>query len=308
MIYTVTLNPSIDYVVHVSNVSLGQVNRMEQDWKFPGGKGINVSRILNRLNISTTALGFLGGFTGNFIRSSLNNEAVQNQFTSIKEDSRINIKLRSDDETEINGAGPHISDEEIKNFLTSFDHLRADDIVVLAGNRPNSLPENFYEQLIALIQEKNARFVIDTTGNDLLNALSHHPLLIKPNNHELAEMYHTQLDTFEDLLHYGEKLLKDGPEHVIISMAGDGALLFTESGIYQAAALKRPLKNSVGSGDSMIAGFVGNYSIHKDPVEAFRWGVASGSATAFSDDLAEKDFILELLPEVQITQIKERNE
>lgn len=305
MIYTVTLNPSIDYVVHVEQVELGQVNRMNKEFKYPGGKGINVSRILERLAIPTTALGFLGGFTGDFIQSALQQEKITTHFTKITEDSRINIKLKSSTETEFNGLGPTISTTEIQDFLKTLDSLTADDIVVLAGNRPNSLPKDFYQQLIKRIQEKNAHFIIDTTGDDLLNALPYKPLLIKPNRDELADLYQTNLSDFNDLLHYGKKLLKDGPEHVIISMADEGALLFTQKGVYQAEVIKRPLKNSVGAGDSMIAGFVGQYSLHHDPVEAFRWGVACGSATAFSDDLAQKEFILALLPEVKITQIEE---
>lgn len=305
MIYTVTLNPSIDYVVHVEHLELGQVNRTNKDFKFPGGKGINVSRILERLAIPTTALGFLGGFTGDFIHLALQQEKITTRFTKITKDSRINIKLKSDTETEINGSGPTISLAEIKNFLKTFDSLTTNDIVVLAGNRPNSLPKDFYQQLITKIQEKKAHFIIDTTGDDLINALPYKPLLIKPNKDELADLYRTNISNFSELIHYGKKLLKDGPEHVIISMAGDGALLFTKEGIYQADAIKRPLKNSVGAGDSMIAGFVGQYSLHPDPVEAFRWGVACGSATAFSDDLAQKELILTLLPEVKITKIEE---
>lgn len=305
MIYTVTLNPSIDYIVHVEDFKLGQVNRMTKELKFPGGKGINVSRILKRLNRPTTALGFLGGFTGTYVDAFLAKEGVRSHFTEVNGDTRINIKLKSTNESEINGLGPQISDSEIKNFLKTFETITADDIVVLAGNRPKSLPEDFYIQLIHLIQSKKAQFIIDTTGPDLLSALPNRPLLIKPNKEELADLYQTTITDFSSLIYYGKKLLKDGPEHVIISMAGDGALLFTETGLYQAAPIKRPLKNSVGAGDSMIAGFVGNYSVSQDSLEAFRWGVACGSATAFSDDLASKDFILELLSEVVITKIEE---
>lgn len=305
MIYTVTLNPSIDYIVHVEDFKLGQVNRMTKELTFPGGKGINVSRILKRLNRPTTALGFLGGFTGTYVDSFLKNEGIRCHFTEVNGDTRINIKLKSTSESEINGLGPRISDGAIKDFLKTFESITADDIIVLAGNRPKSLPADFYIQLIHLIQNKNAQFIIDTTGPDLLSALPHRPLLIKPNKEELADLYQTSITDFRSLIHYGKKLLKDGPEHVIISMAGDGALLFTRTGVYQAAPIKRPLKNSVGAGDSMIAGFVSNYSVSKDSLEAFRWGVACGSATAFSDDLASKDFILELLSEVLITKIEE---
>lgn len=304
MIYTVTLNPSIDYIVHVDNLKLGDLNRMQEDFKLPGGKGINVSRILYRISSSSKALGFLGGFTGSFIENWLQNEGIETHFTSIKEDTRINIKLKSAAETEINGLGPSISNEEMQNLKMEVSKVSRGDIVILAGSTPATLQTGFYQELISIIKEKGAEFVIDTTGSDLMNALSDKPFLVKPNNHELAELYQTTFDSVKDILPYGQKLLAAGAQHAIISMAGDGALLFTKSGIYQSNILKRPLKNSVGAGDSMIAGFVGNYSKTKNPVEAFKWGVACGSATAFSDDLASSEFIEELVNEVKITKIE----
>lgn len=305
MIYTVTLNPSIDYIVHADHLKMGEVNRMTKDLKLPGGKGINVSRILHRLQADTTAWGFLGGFTGNFIEDWLKQEGVQTAFTKITHDTRINIKLKSDLETEINGLGPSISEEEMQQFLQSFDQLTKEDLVVLAGSIPKSLSPDFYEKLIKKIIEKEAQFVIDTTGAALLAAIPYHPLIIKPNKDELAEMYQTKISSINELVYYGKKLLNDGAQHVIISMAGEGALLFTQEGTYRSNVLKRPLKNSVGAGDSMIAGFVGRFKQTNDPVDAFIWGVACGSATAFSDDLARKDLILELVKEVEITQIEE---
>lgn len=303
MIYTVTLNPSIDYIVRVDGLKVGDLNRMTEDLKLPGGKGINVSRILERTGTTSTALGFLGGFTGSFISDWLKKEQINTAFTKIAEDTRINIKLKSDSETEINGLGPALSDEEIEELKHSLSVVTKGDIVVLAGSTPASLRKGFYQELIDIIREKEADFVIDTTGDDLKNALSKQPLLIKPNNHELAELYNTSFSSVEDILPYGEKLLAEGAQHVLISMAGDGALLFTKDGAYQSNVLKRPLKNSVGAGDSMIAGFIGSFSKDQDPVEAFKWGVACGSATAFSDDLASKELIDTLLPEVKITKL-----
>lgn len=303
MIYTVTLNPSIDYIVHVQNLELGNLNRMKTDFKLPGGKGINVSRILKRIQIESTALGFLGGFTGKFISDWLQTEQIQTDFTAIKEDTRINIKLKSDSETEINGLGPNISNEEIQQLKQALSQVTKGDTVVLSGSTPASLRTGFYEELIQIIKEKKAEFVIDTTGKDLLNSLEHQPLLIKPNNHELEELFDVKFDSIASILPFGEKLLADGAQHVLISMAGDGALLFTSEGTYCSNVLKRPLKNSVGAGDSMIAGFVGSFSKHNDPVEAFKWGVACGSATAFSDDLASETLIKELLDEVIIEKI-----
>lgn len=303
MIYTLTLNPSIDYIVHVTDLTMGDVNRMDTDFKLPGGKGINVSRILKRIDSDSTALGFLGGFTGEFIENWLVSEGITSQFTKVSDDTRINIKLKAAEETEINGIGPALSDDEVQALKDALQPVKAGDIVVLSGSTPKSLRAGFYHELIELIKEKQAEFVIDTTGKDLLASLPARPILVKPNNHELADLYHTTFDSIEDILPYGQKLREEGAQNVIISMAGDGALLFCESGVYQSNVLKRTLKNSVGAGDSMIAGFIGNYAKTTDPVEAFKWGVACGSATAFSDDLATAAFIQELLPEVEITKI-----
>ncbi len=305
MIYTVTLNPSIDYIVHAETIEMGAVNRMSADLKLPGGKGINVSRILNRLEVPAIATGFLGGFTGRFIDDWLEAEGVPTDFTPIEADTRINIKLKAEVETEINGLGPSVSSLEIARLKQSLQSLNANDIVVLAGSVLPCLPQNFYQELIELIKAQDAEFVIDTTGENLLNALPHQPLLIKPNKEELGELYHTEITELSEVIHYGKKLLNDGPRFVLISMAGDGALLFTKQGVYQSNVLKRPLKNSVGAGDSMIAGFVGRWTQTNDPIEAFKWGVACGSATAFSDDLATAAFISELLPEVTITILEE---
>ncbi|GGC76501.1 1-phosphofructokinase [Enterococcus wangshanyuanii] len=304
MIYTVTLNPSIDYIVHVDDLKLGDLNRMTADFKLPGGKGINVSRILKRINAESTALGFLGGFTGTFISDWLTREKIQTNFTPVGEDTRINIKLKSDEETEINGLGPTVSNEEMQNLKQILSTVQADDIVVLSGSTPASLRKGFYEELIQIVKEKKTDFIIDTTGADLLNALPQEPLLVKPNNHELAELFNVEFQTIEDILPFGERLLTNGAKHAIISMAGDGALLFTPTGIYQSNVLKRPLKNSVGAGDSMIAGFVGTFAKNNDPIEAFKWGIACGSATAFSDDLATADLINELISEVVVEQIR----
>lgn len=305
MIYTVTLNPSIDYIVHVDGLELGALNRMTNDFKLPGGKGINVSRILKRIHTESTALGFLGGFTGNFISDWLKQEAIQTNFTTVREDTRINIKLKSVNETEINGLGPTISNEEMQELKQTLSTIVAGDIVILSGSTPASLREGFYEELIQIIKDKNAEFIIDTTGKDLIDALPNRPLLIKPNNHELAELYDVTFHSIEDILPYGHRLLEEGAKHVIISMAGDGALLFTSDGVYRSNVLKRPLKNSVGAGDSMIAGFVGRFSKDNDPVEAFKWGVACGSATAFSDDLASAELIETLIEEVVIEKISD---
>lgn len=305
MIYTITLNPSIDYIVEVENLQMGDLNRMNRDYKLPGGKGINVSRVLNQLGVKTIASGFLGGFTGEFIADWLKKEGIQSGFTKIADDTRINIKLKSSDETEINGLGPKVSENEIADFFRQLEQVAENDIVILSGSVPPSLGRNFYDRIIQFCEQKGAEFMIDTTGEELLHALSKQPILIKPNHHELAELFGVTFSSKEDLIPYGKKCLELGAKHVIVSMAGDGALLFTGSDVYFAEPIKGQVKNSVGAGDSMIAGFVGTFSETKDPVAAFKMGVATGTATAFQTDLATKAYIQEILPQVKIRKMEE---
>ncbi|PYE52427.1 1-phosphofructokinase [Paenibacillus barcinonensis] len=303
MIYTITLNPSIDYIVEVDDLKLGGLNRMNRDLKLPGGKGINVSRILNQLGAANTAIGFLGGFTGRFINDKLQEEAIQTDFVTIADDTRINIKLKHGDETEINGLGPAIHAEEADQLLHKLSSLQKGDIVILSGSVPPSLGSDFYDRLIQVCKQTEAEFVIDTTGPALMEALVHQPLLVKPNHHELAELFGVTIETREQLVSYGRKLLQAGAKHVLISMAGEGALFITGTDVYHANVPKGKVRNSVGAGDSMIGGFVGTYVLQADLFEAFRTGVASGSATAFSDDLAARELIEELREQVTITKL-----
>lgn len=303
MIYTVTLNPSVDYIVEVEELTLGGLNRMKRDMKLPGGKGINVSRVLKQLGVDSTATGFLGGFTGGYIEQWLRQEGIAGSFVQIADDTRINIKLKAGEETEINGAGPEITDSETAALLQKLDALKPGDIVVLSGSAPPSLGGDIYARLIAGCKRKGAEFVIDTTGQALKAALSEGPLLVKPNHHELAELFDTEISTREEIITYGRKLLEGGARHVLVSMAGEGALFITEQGVYHASAPAGQVKNSVGAGDSMIAGFVGTLSLTGNALEAFRAGVASGSATAFSDDLADRAMIEQLRPLVTISQL-----
>ncbi|AYB47719.1 1-phosphofructokinase [Paenibacillus lautus] len=302
MIYTVTLNPSIDYIVEVEHIELGGLNRMTRDMKFPGGKGINVSRVLNQLGADNTAIGFLGGFTGRYIDETLGKEGMRTDFVNIADDTRINVKLKHGGETEINGLGPAIREDETKELLHKLSQLQAGDIVVLSGSVPPSLGSDFYGRLIEACRKGGAEFVMDTTGEALMKALAYKPLLVKPNHHELAELFGVVIDSREELVKYGRKLLEKGAQHVLISMAGEGALFITADQVYHANVPPGTVRNSVGAGDSMIAGFVGTLAMGHDPIEAFRTGVASGSATAFSDDLATKETIDELLPLVRITE------
>lgn len=303
MIYTVTLNPSIDYIVEVEDLRLGELNRMKRNLKLPGGKGINVSRVLKQLGVENKAIGFLGGFTGRYIEEWLREESIANDFVFISEDTRINIKLKHGEETEINGLGPNILDDEADLLLQKLADLKADDIVILSGSIPPSLGEDFYIRLISVCKQSRAEFVIDTTGRALQEALTYKPLLVKPNHHELEELFGVKMNSRDEIIIYGRKLLEAGAKYVLVSMAGEGALFITENGVYHANAPMGEVKNSVGAGDSMIAGFVGMLTLTGDLLEAFRAGVASGSATAFTDDLAERGHIEKLRPQIQITQV-----
>ena len=302
MIYTVTLNPSIDFLVRLPEFKVGEVNRMTSDDKFPGGKGINVSRILARIESNSTAFGFLGGFTGDFIKEKLQAEAIVTDFVKIAADTRINVKIKSDIESEINGAGPEISEAERAQFFEKLAVLTPSDIVVLAGSAPASLGQDFYLDVINKIKAQGAEFVIDIEGDVLVKSLANQPLVVKPNNHELGAIYGVEFETVEELIPYGHKLLSDGAKYAMISMAGDGALLFADGKTYFAKAVKGVVKNSVGAGDSMIAGFVGEFAKSHDAVKAFRQGVACGTATAFSDDLASAEFIQEISEQVVVEE------
>lgn len=301
MIYTITVNPSIDYIVRLPQLTLGQVNRMQYDAKLPGGKGINVSRILNQLTVKNTAWGFLGGFTGNFVQQKLTTEQLTTDFTPITADTRINVKIKAAEETEINGQGPEITAAAQKAFKAKFKQLKPGDIVVMSGSLPPALPESFYRDLIPLIQAHQAEFVIDTTGQALLDTLSAHPLVVKPNQHELAALFNVNLDHDAAIVKYGRKLLKMGAKHVLVSMAGAGAFLITPQQVYKSTAPKGKVINSVGAGDSMIAGFVGTFSQTQDPLKSFATGLACGSATAFSEDLAVKAKITAVQKTIKIT-------
>ncbi|MGP6451817.1 1-phosphofructokinase [Streptococcus dysgalactiae subsp. equisimilis] len=300
MIYTVTLNPSIDFIVRIDQLNLGSVNRMVSDDKFAGGKGINVSRVLQRLGVGNTATGFLGGFTGHFIEDSLKNEGIETAFVKVDQDTRINVKIKSQEETEINGQGPMISQEQLEAFKAKLSQLTSDDTVVFAGSAPANLGNAVYKELIPLVRKSGAQVVCDFEGQPLLDALANNPLLVKPNNHELEAIFGVPLNSLNDVETYARRILEMGAQHVLISMAGDGALLVTEEATYFAKPIKGQVKNSVGAGDSMVAGFTGEFVKSKDPVEALKWGVACGTATAFSDDLATIAFIKETYHKVEV--------
>lgn len=303
MIYTVTLNPSIDFIVRLDNLALDSVNRMSSDDKFAGGKGINVSRILQRLDIDNTATGFIGGFTGRFVADSLVAEGIKTDFVEVSEDTRINVKIKAGEETEINGAGPKISDEKLEELKSILAGLSSEDTVVFAGSAPSCLGNQVYNTLIPIAKKAGAEVVCDFEGQTLLDSLNYQPLLVKPNNHELADIFGVELNGLADIEKYAREILAKGAKNVIISMAGDGALLVTPEAAYFAKPIKGTVKNSVGAGDSMVAGFTGEYVKSGDPVEALKWGVACGTATTFSDDLATAEFIKETYQKVEVEKL-----
>lgn len=304
MIYTVTLNPSIDFIVRLDSLALGSVNRMISDDKFAGGKGINVSRILKRLDIENTATGFIGGFTGRFVKDCLvDEEGIATKFVEVSEDTRINVKIKAGEETEINGAGPHISTEKLEELEAILAGLSSEDTVVFAGSAPSSLGNQVYNTLIPIAKKAGAEVICDFEGQTLLDALNYQPLLVKPNNHELADIFGVELNGLADIEKYAREILTKGAKNVIISMAGDGALLVTPEAAYFAKPIKGTVKNSVGAGDSMVAGFTGEYVKSGDPIEALKWGVACGTATTFSDDLATAEFIKETYQKVEVEKI-----
>ncbi|UQS82758.1 1-phosphofructokinase [Bombilactobacillus folatiphilus] len=305
MIYTLTANPSIDYVLQLQAVTLGEVNRVQTDVKLPGGKGINVSRILKELNSDSVALGFVGGLTGEMFNQLLSQNQVQTAFTKVNGDTRINVKIKTDhEETEINGQGPTISDLEKADLMQKIAQIGPKDVVVMAGSTPPGLDQQFYLDIAQQVTEHGAEFIIDTTGQALLDTLPFHPLVIKPNHHELADLFATQFQSLDEIISAARRLLNKGAQHALVSMAGDGALLVTNDAAYKCNAPKDVVKNSVGAGDSMIAGFVGTYMKTNDPLASFHVGAACGSATAFSEDLATIDKIKTVYQQITVTQIQ----
>lgn len=305
MIYTVTLNPSIDYVVKLNNLATGDINRASEEYVYPGGKGINVSLILKELGYKSNALGFISGFTGQYIESILNERGLNSDFIKLENGfTRINVKIKSNEETEINGQGPHISSEKLDKLYEKIESLNEDDILVLAGSIPSTLDEKLYENIMARIENKGIKVVVDATKNLLLNVLKYKPFLIKPNNIELEGMFNVKLETTEDIVLYANKLKEMGAKNVLVSMGKDGALLLTEDNkVLKSSVAKGEVKNSVGAGDSMVGGFIAGYLKNKSYEEALKLGAASGSATAFSYDLATSDFINELLEQINIEYI-----
>lgn len=300
MIYTVTFNPSLDYIVSVDDFKLGLTNRTSSELMLPGGKGINVSIVLKNLGIQSTALGFMAGFTGKEIARRLEEEGVASDFIQIEEGiSRINLKLKSIDGTEINGSGPKIPKEKVEELMKRLNTMKEGDVLFLAGSIPASMPDDIYSRIMKELKDKGIMIVVDATRDLLMNVLEYRPFLIKPNNHELGEIFEVALKTREDVIPYGRKLQEKGARNVLVSMAGEGAVLIAEDGqVFDAPAPKGKLINGVGAGDSMVAGFVAGWIEKQDYEYAFHMGVASGSASAFSENLATKEEIINVYNQV----------
>ena len=291
MIYTVTFNPSLDYIVSVNDFALGKTNRTKTEQMLAGGKGINVSTVLTNLGVENIALGFVAGFTGNEIERMARESGLRCEFISLENGcSRINVKMKDFDGTEINGQGPIIDKKAIDSLMNQLRDLKTGDILVLAGSIPSSMPSSIYRDIIVELKEKEIAFVVDATNELLLNVLEYAPFLIKPNNHELEEIFGVELKTKESVVPYARKLQEMGAKNVLVSMSKEGAVLLTEEGeVFMLSAPKGTLVNAVGAGDSMVAGFLAGWTEKKDYFHAFKMGVACGSASAFSELLATKE-------------------
>lgn len=302
MIYTVTLNPSIDYHVWVEAMTAGTIHQVQKEWKVAGGKGINVSKVLQRLGCPSVALGFVGGFTGAFIKQQLEQDGVEHRFIPISGDSRINIKIKAEQETDMSGVSPDIPEEALQQLLDQLDRLNAGDFLVLAGSVPASIPSDIYQHIMGRMNQRGVRVIVDAKGQALGNALDEKPFLIKPNHHELGELFNTRVETVEEAVHFGRMALERGAANVIVSMAGDGAVFVNRSRAFSAHFPKQQAVNSIGAGDSVVAGFLYAHSRGMDEKEAFRFAVAAGSTTAISEGFCTLEKIEAFLPKITITE------
>ena len=294
MIYTITFNPALDYIMVVPSCRNGEVNRTESEKIMAGGKGINVSIVLNNMGVENTALGFISGFTGGAIENILADMNCKTDFIKLDNGfSRINVKIKSDTETEINGQGPDISDDAVKKLYEKLDSLNDGDTLVLAGSIPSSLSDSIYCEIMDYLKDKKLNIVVDATKDLLVNVLKYKPFLVKPNNHEIGEIFGVELKTRSEVVPYAKKMQEMGAKNVLVSMAGEGAVFVGENGeVYESEAPKGKLVNSTGAGDSMVAGFLAGYMEKQDFMYALKMGLSAGSASAFSENLATKEEVL----------------
>lgn len=300
MIYTLTLNPAIDYYMSMGNFQLGSLNSLEEGYTLPGGKGINVSKVLKNFSVESKALGFVGGFTGDYIKKHLNEYEIESDFIELQENTRINIKLKTkDSETEIAGKSPTISKENIEELLKKFEEIKKDDVVILSGSVPNSISKSIYADIIKLLP-KDCKVILDTRGLHFVEGLKEGVFLTKPNNHELEEFFNRKLNNIEEIIQAGKDLQALGSKNVLISLGKDGSILITEKEVYIGNAPQGKLISSVGAGDSMVAGVV--YGIAKGMTleDSYKYGIASGSSTAFSEGLTTFEGMNSLLNKIEI--------
>lgn len=300
MIYTCTITPSLDYTTYLPKFKVGELNRSEDVHYYPGGKGINVSRVLKRLDINSVAIAFAGGFVGDYIQTFLHEEAIQTDFIETTEITRINVKIKAEVESELNGPGPAISTGQQRILVDKVRAMKEGDWFVLAGSLPETISTLVFEELAAICERNKVHFVLDTSGPALKKLIRTKPFLMKPNAAELGELFDTQITTKQEAFHYAKKLVALGVQHVVVSMGGEGALLVTKELALAAESPKGQAVNTVGAGDSLVAGFIASYVQNGNATEAFRYGVASGSATAFQSDLCEKVGVEALTNEVKI--------
>lgn len=300
MIYTLTLNPAIDYYMSMGNFQLASLNSLEEGYTLPGGKGINVSKVLKNFSVESKALGFVGGFTGDYIKKHLNEYEIESDFIELQENTRINIKLKTkDSETEIAGKSPTISRENVKELLKKFEEIKKDDVVILSGSVPNSISKSIYADIIKLLP-KDCKVILDTRGLHFVEGLKEGVFLTKPNNHELEEFFNRKLNNIEEIIQAGKDLQALGSKNVLISLGKDGSILITEKEVYIGNAPQGKLISSVGAGDSMVAGVV--YGIAKGMTleDSYKYGIASGSSTAFSEGLTTFEGMNSLLNKIEI--------
>lgn len=300
MIYTITFNPALDYISQVNNFEIGKINRTEKEKILPGGKGLNVSTVLKNLGIKSTALGFIAGFTGEELKRNIEQRGIKTDFIKVKKGiTRINVKISSKEETALNGNGPDIATEDINELLEKIEQINSKDTVILAGNIPKCINNDIYEIICKKLECKKVRFVVDATKELLMNVLKYKPFLIKPNKEELEETFKEKIETKEDIIVYAKKLQEMGAQNVLISLGGEGAILVTkENKEYFLNAPKGKVLNTVGAGDSMVAGFIAGYEKSGEFEYAFKMGVATGSASAFSMNLATAEEVANLLKEI----------
>ena len=295
MIYTVTFSPAIDYVVDLKELQIGAINRSQGEHALPGGKGINVSIVLASFHTPSIATGFLGGFTGKFISDELERMSIKSDFVSVEGLTRINVKLRGKEETAINGQGPHISNENIEELLVKLEKLNEKDLLVISGTIPSSLPSNIYEKILERVNKNHPKVIIDSNKDILLNTLKFNPLLVKPNQEELEEMFNVKINNNDELVLNARKLLDLGAQNVIVSLGKHGALLVNKELALLSGCPQGKVKNTVGAGDSLVAGFIDEYMKSGNIVMAFYKGIATGSASAFSEGLATDEEVNALL-------------